>query len=120
MLSPAHRGFSGVPETALTKTCSLSKSRRAYGRYFDEIRPWFVGTLLNPPPEVCGLALLAYDPATLPACCDDPGRTDPATPKPFPCERELDVCVLKTVLYWSGREKLDPSCNVTIKIPGRG
>jgi hypothetical protein len=35
-LSPAQRGFSGVPETASTNTWSLSKSRRAYGRYLVE------------------------------------------------------------------------------------
>lgn len=84
------------------------------------MRPWFVGTLLNPPPDVCGLVLLAYDPATLPCCCDEPGRTDPATPKPFPCCNEPPFCVLKTPLYASGRAKPEPSCNVTTRIPGRG
>lgn len=29
VLPPAHSGFSGVPETALMKTCCLSKSTRA-------------------------------------------------------------------------------------------
>lgn len=48
VFSPAHTGFSGVPETALTKTCCLSKSTRAYGRYLDEYLPWIEGAALMP------------------------------------------------------------------------
>ena len=49
VLSPAHSGFSGVPETALMNTCCLSKSRSAYGRYFEEYRPCMVGAALIEP-----------------------------------------------------------------------
>ena len=51
----------------------------------------------------------------------DPGRMEPATEKPPPCESEpwWWEPPLKACSAPGGREKPLPSCSVTIRIPGR-
>lgn len=69
------------------------------------------------PAADCGR--FAYEPATA-FREEEPGRTEPATEKPPPCDRDPWWCPELNVFSWpGGRENPLPSCSVTMRIPGR-
>src|SRR3569833_609850 len=118
VLSPAHTGFSGVPSTELTNTCTFSKSSSAYGMYLPDVRPWVVGMPLKPPPDVCGREPFMKGAACR---CDEFGRMEPAMLSAFPVESGDCGCwELKAFRCCSGKAKPWPSCRVTTRMPGLG